>query len=148
MLGCLTGRICSANDVDVLTSHRWRLRRSRAVEDTCTDQALERRNVQTAVVDASRDHDRSGMHHTATGEVDHALCAACRQSRRALHEDELRSKKQGLLPGTKGEFTAADPTLEAEVVADHRAGSGLAADRLWLDDQRAEAFRGAVDGGC
>jgi hypothetical protein len=55
-------------------------------------------------------------------------------------ECELRSEKQGLFPCAVGQLAAADASDEAEVVADHRAGSGLSADGVGLQDKRPEAL--------
>ena len=62
------------------------------------------------------------------------------------HEGVLRPERPRLLEGAVGEVGAADPAREAGVVADQRAGAGLAADRLLLDDQGGEPLRGGVDG--
>ena len=56
-------------------------------------------------------------------------------------------KSPGLLPGLLGQLGAADALGEARVVADHRAGPGLAADGLVLDDHGPQAFGGRVDRG-
>ena len=62
-----------------------------------------------------------------------APCGARSTSR---HQQEARAEDPGLLVGALGELGAADAAGEAEVVADQRAGAGLPADRLALDDER------------
>ena len=64
-----------------------------------------------------------------------------------MRKDELGPEEQRLLPGAKCQLAAADAVREAQVVADHRARSGLAPDRLRLDDEGAQSFGGAVDRG-
>ena len=49
-----------------------------------------------------------------------------------------------LCQGAAREFTAADAGREAEIVLDPRAGAGLAARRMAIDEQRAQTFRRAV----
>ena len=61
-------------------------------------------------------------------------------------EIERGAESRCLEDGASAELPAGDPAWEAEVVADHRAGAGLSAERLGLEDQRVEALRGAVDG--
>ena len=64
-----------------------------------------------------------------------------------LAEDRSAPNSQACSTARTGELLAADPPLEAEVVADHRAGPGLAAGDLRLDDHRLEPLRRGVDGG-
>ena len=62
----------------------------------------------------------------------------------ARHQD-LGSEPPRLLQRAARELVAGDARREAEVVLDPRRRAGLAAGRLALDDDRAEALRGAVD---
>ena len=62
------------------------------------------------------------------------------------HLDEVRAENPCLLLRPLRQFSSGDPALEAEVVADPRAGSRLAADRLPLDHERAQALGGGVHG--
>ena len=63
-----------------------------------------------------------------------------------MHEDEARPEAHGLLEGLLGEPAAADAFCEAEVVADVRARSRLAADTALVDHERAQPVGCAVDG--
>src|SRR6185312_13906834 len=56
------------------------------------------------------------------------------------HQHEVRPEHPGLLIAALRELGAADPAGEPEVVADQRAGPGLPADRLLLDDQGGQAL--------
>src|SRR5437763_922211 len=46
-----------------------------------------------------------------------------------------------------GEFGAADPGRESEVVLNSSGSARLASERRALDDQRVESLGGAIDGG-
>ena len=61
--------------------------------------------------------------------------------------EEAGAEPDGLVAGSLGEPHAGDAAREAEVVADHRAGAGLAADSLGLQHDRGQSLGGAVDGG-
>src|SRR5205823_11377506 len=52
-----------------------------------------------------------------------------------------------LLIGALRELRAGDAAREPEVVAYQRAGGGLAANRLALDDERAQTLRRGIDRG-
>ena len=66
----------------------------------------------------------------------------------AAGEVERGAEPRRLEHGPPAELAAGDAAREAEVVADHRARAGLPAERLALEHQRGQAFRGAVDGGA
>src|SRR5919108_385914 len=52
------------------------------------------------------------------------------QPRRLVTVDKLATEEHGLLPGPVSQLAAADAPRESEVIADHGAGTGLAADRV------------------
>ena len=60
-------------------------------------------------------------------------------------DEEPGSEPQRLHARALGEPHTGDAAREAQVVADHRAGPRLAADRLGLDDDRVQPLGGAVD---
>ena len=62
-------------------------------------------------------------------------------------DEDLGAEPPRLLQRAAGELVARHPGGEAEVVLDPRGGAGLAAGRLALDHDRAQALRRAVDGG-
>ena len=62
-------------------------------------------------------------------------------------DEDLGAEPARLLQRAPGELVAGDAVGEAEVVLDPRRRAGLAAGRLALDDDRAQALRGAVHGG-
>ena len=59
--------------------------------------------------------------------------------------EELRAEPDRLVAGALGQPHAGDAAREAQVVADHRAGAGLAADRLGLEHDDRQPFGRAVD---
>ena len=61
-------------------------------------------------------------------------------------DQDLGAEPPRLLQRAARQLVAGDAGREAEVVLDPRRGAGLAAGRLALDDDRAQALRGAVDG--
>ena len=63
----------------------------------------------------------------------------------AARHDDLGAQPQRLLARSRCEVVARDAAREAEVVLDAGRRAGLAAGRLALDEQRAQALRGAVD---
>jgi hypothetical protein len=77
-------------------------------------------------------------------DVGGAAVAVGAQRHHVMGEQEPGTEDPGLLEAPLAELGPAQPAREAQVVADQRAGPGLAADRGPLDDQRAQAFRGAV----
>ena len=72
---------------------------------------------------------------------------AARSATDLARQQEVGAEHPGLLVAALGQLGPADPAREAEVVADQRARAGLAADRLALDDQRAQPLGGGVDRG-
>ena len=64
----------------------------------------------------------------------------------AARHDDLGSQPYRLLAGARGEVVTRDAAGEAEVVLDARRGARLSPGRLALDEQGAQALRGAVDG--
>ena len=97
--------------------------------------------------DARRQDHRARAEHAAAVERD-GVAVLVRRDRvdRARHDD-LGAEPQRLLARLGREVVARDAAREAEVVLDARRGAGLAPGRLALDEQRAQALRGAVDRG-
>ena len=140
------GGVAAADDAHLLARHRRRLGHGGAVEHAAADQALERGDPEPAVVDAGGDDDARGRgprcRRTSTP------CAGRRRRRApapARMKEYSRAEGPGLLERPEGEVGAADAAGEARVVADQRAGAGLAADRLLLDHQRGQPLGGGVD---
>jgi hypothetical protein len=61
--------------------------------------------------------------------------------------DELGAEQQRLLPCAEHQVAPADSARESQVVADHRGGPGLPADRAILENYRAKPLGGAVQSG-
>ena len=141
----LAGRVAGADDVDVLAVDVARLAARRAVEEALAREPLEARDRQLAPGDAAGEDDRLRADHVAAVEVD-LLGGRVDPLELAGHED-LGAEPAGLLERAAGELVAGDAVGEAEVVLDPRRRAGLAARRLALDDERAQALRRAVDRG-
>ena len=78
---------------------------------------------------------------------DHDGVVRAVEGRRRGDVGELAAEGPGLLVGPLGELGPRDPAGEAEVVADQRAGAGLAPDGAAFDDERAQPLGRGVDGG-
>ena len=83
---------------------------------------------------------------TPVGQLDEAVLAVDAHAGGALG-DELRAETRGLSVGAAAQIGAGDAGGKAEIILDSGAGTGLPAGRFRLDDEGAEAFAGAVDGG-
>ena len=136
--------ISCADYEHVLASHGMRFR-DRAVEDPLAHQSLQRGDGQPLVGNAGRQHHGAADDLTAVGQRRDAVASLCTQTGDRLGVDDLCTELDGLIGGTGRKILAADATREAEVVADHGAGSRLATDGLRLDDDRLQSFRCGVD---
>ena len=99
-----------------------------------------------AIAGAGRQEHRAGAHAAAVGEGDEKPVALAPKAGHPLHEGEVRPEDPRLLVRLLCQTAPADPSREAEVVADQRAGGCLAAEPAFVDDQGAESLRGAIDG--
>jgi hypothetical protein len=143
----LAGRVRRADDVHLLPGHGRALDSGRTVEDPNPDEAVQCRDGEPAVRHAGGNDHRSSSDVAAVAQRDDALVAVNREPGRSVREHELGPEENRLLPGPVRQLTAADSARKAEVVADHRARSGLPTDRLGLDDQRAQPLGRAVHPG-
>ena len=87
-----------------------------------------------------------GRELTAVGQADDPGRAAHLEARHLGGEQHLRPEASGLGGRPPGKVTAGDAGWESQVVLDAGALAGLAPDRLLLDENGAQSFRGAVDG--
>ena len=133
-------------DVDVQTVRARRLAARRAVEDALADQPLEAVDGEVPPRHAGGEDDRACSQHVAAVEVNAARVAGIDARDRSGDED-LRSEPARLLQRAAGELVARDAGRKAEVVLDPRRGPGLAAGRLPLDHDRAQALGSPVHGG-
>ena len=83
--------------------------------------------------------------HVAAVEVDRARRRVEAGDR--PRDEDLGAEPARLLQRALAELVARDAGREAEIVLDPRRRAGLAAGRLALDHDRAQALRGAVHGG-
>ena len=116
----------------------------RAVEDALSDEALEVLDRQVPPGDAGGDDDRAGAEDVASVQGDGAR--GCVDAGDRARDEHLGPEPLRLLMGAAAELLARDAGGEAEVVLDPRRRAGLPAGRLALDDDRAQALGGAVDG--
>ena len=140
------GRVAGADDVDVEPVRARRLAARGAVGDALAEQPIEALDRQPPPGDAAGEDDRPRPQDVAAVEVHLPRAPASMRVDRARHED-LRAEPPRLLQRAAGQLVARDAGREAEVVLDPRRGAGLAARRLALDDDRAQALRRAVHRG-
>jgi hypothetical protein len=65
-----------------------------------------------------------------------------------MGEHELGSEQHRLLPCPVCQLTSANAACEAQIVADQRAGAGLATDCHLLDYHGVQTFGSSIHGGC
>src|SRR4051812_3675338 len=144
----LPGGVARADDVDVVAGQRRRLPTRCAVEDSRPGKRSQLGHRERPVGDAGGEHD--GLREDLGPVADHdgvrtVVCDP--QLDGFAHPQEARAERPRLLVCAHCQIRAADAAGEAEVVADQRARSSLAADRLALDHQCREAFGCRVDRG-
>ena len=144
----LPGGVAAPHDDDVVAGELAGGRHRRAVVDPAADQLLERLDAQPAVVDPGRDEHRPGVHVAAVGVHDVVVpVRAPRDAGRRPAGEEAGAEPQRLPAGALRQAHAGDAAREAEVVADHRAGAGLAADGLGLEADGGQALARGVHAG-
>ena len=119
-----------------------------------THQLLHGRDAEVAVRHAGGDDDRPRAQLAAADGREQVLALLRGQRRLAQRErldlparEEPGAEADGLRPRPLRQPHPGDAAGEPEVVADHRARAGLAADGLGLEHDRAEALAGRVDRG-
>ena len=144
----LPGRVAAADDRHALTGERRRLRRRGAVEDAGAVELPRGAGM------PSRRYDTPVAMTTARPAISVPSASVTTRSRRRRGEaddgvavDHLGAEQDRLLERPGGQLGAADPTRETEIVADHRAGAGLAAHRDRLDERGAQSLRLGVHRG-
>ncbi len=146
--GGLAGAVAAADHDDVGALHLAGRGHGGAVVDAVPDQGVEGLDADPAVGHAGRDHHGAGVHVAALGADDVRLPVGPRLERddRPAGE-EAGAEADRLVAGALGQPHPGDAAGEAEVVADHGAGAGLAADRLALDGDGGEPLAGGVHAG-
>ena len=147
MHGRLARGITGADEEDVLTHERRRLRRRRAVEHAFPQQGVEPLDLQAMVRDAGGDEDGPGPDRDVSLEGDDPFVAVEGETGDLSHDQELGAERDRLVLRPRCQVRSADAAREPEIVPDHRARPRLPARRLRFDDQRAQPVRGAVDRG-
>ena len=117
----------------------------RAIEHALAEEAVEAVDLETVVGHTRGDDDRSRADVDGLGQGDDPLRPARGEAGDLTDQQELDAERNRLLVGSRGQLGAADASGESEVIADHRAGSRLAADHLTLDDERPQPIRRRVD---
>ncbi len=148
MEGGLPSGVATSHDDDVVAGELARGGHRRTVEDTAADQRLDRLDAETPVVDAGGDQHRPGAYVAAVGVHDVGEILRGRgEAGGGPPGEEAGAEAQRLAAGALGQAHAGDAAREAEVVADHRAGAGLAPDGLGLETDRGEALARGVHAG-
>jgi hypothetical protein len=138
MQGSLPRGVAAADHVHDLARHALRLDRGRTVEDARALERLELGDLDPPVRHAGREHHRPARHLVAGGDAHHEAVALGAQPDRLAGVREPRAEHPRLLVRALRELGARNAPREAEVVADERAGAGLAADRLAFDHEHVE----------
>ena len=143
----LAGGVAAAHHDDVVALHLAGRGHRGAVVDAGADQVLERGYAELAVGDAARDEDGPGPDVAAVGaeQVRGRPPAPGSSAVTSQPVKNCGAEAERLVAGALRQPHPGDAAGEAEVVADHRAGAGLAADRLGLQDDDREPFGGSVD---
>ncbi len=115
-----------------------------AVRDPLPGELLETGDGQTPPRDTAREDDRARSQAVAAVEMDPARLGVDPGDRPG-HE-HLRAETTRLPERTTGQLVARDARGKAEIVLDPRRRPGLAAGRLALDHDRAQALRRPVNG--
>ena len=129
------------------TSRPWvfkRLAARGAVRDPLAGQPVEPVDRQLPPGDSAGQDDRPRAQDVTAVEVE-LTARDVQPLDRAGHED-LGAEPARLLERAARQLVAGHARGEAEVILDPRGGAGLAAGRLALDDDRAQALRGSVHG--
>ena len=138
----LAGRVAGADEEDVLAVGRARLAARGAVEDALADEPVEAFDRHPPPRHAGGEDQALRPHALVAVEEDLAALRVD-PGDGARHQD-LGAEAARLLQRAAGQLVARDAVRKAEVVLDPRRGAGLAARRLALDHQRAQALGGAV----
>ena len=117
------------------------------VEHPGTEQRLQPRDLQAPVGHAGGDDHCPGPDLAAVFQPHHAQSFVGCQPRGRVAVDEVRAEPPCLLVGPPGQFHAADPAREPQIVPDPRAGPSLAAERLRLHQRGGKPFRGSIHRG-
>src|SRR5262244_2445256 len=112
--------------------HRRGLGRSGAVEHAGADQPVERGDAEPPVGHAGGDDHGPAADLAPAADRHHALGPLGPQAGRRIPIYVVGTEIPGLRIGPHRKIRAAHPGREAQVVADLRAGPGLAADGLWF----------------
>ncbi len=144
--GSLAGGVGAADDKDLFVLAGQRLDQRGAIVDAAAGEAVGAGNIELAVLDAGSEKDAMAGDLTAVGKLDKAVLAVDAHAGGALG-DKLGAEARGLGVGAAAKVSAGDAGRKAEVVLDAGAGAGLPAGSFRLDDNGAEAFTGAIDGG-
>ena len=144
----LGGRVAAADDADPLGAAELRLGRPGGVEDAEALVLVEVLDRQAPVFGPGREQHRLRRDLDVAVEPDPVAVLAGLERERPVGGRGAGAELARLGDRAAGQFGAADPGREAEVVLDPPRGPGLAAEHGALDHQRVEALRGAVDGGA
>ena len=144
----LPGGVRAADDERFLAVEEGGVaRRGGAVPDPAPGETVGADGIEPPVRDTRGEQHRVGGDGRAVGEPNDARASDHVDADCFLRGQELGAEAARLRRRAAREVGSGEPGRETEVVLDARAHSGLAAERLPLDDDRAQPLGGAVDGG-
>ena len=141
----LTGGVSGADQMHVEPLRDARFTARRAIEYPLAEQAIEAVRLKAPPAHARRDDDGARIEHLVVVEDDPAGMRI--EADDLARDKNFGAKAFGLPKRTAREFGTRDAARKAQIILDPRRRLRLASRRLLLDDDRAEALRGAVDGG-
>src|SRR5215207_1525146 len=145
----LSGRVAAAYDNHVLARGLERLEMGRRVVETQTLEALGPVGRQAAIVGTDGENDATGTHLLAVAEHQIPQPVHLRRGDGApsVNAGDDRAELARLQRRPLGQLRSGQAGRKAEVVLDPGAYPRLPPRGEPLDDQRAQALRGGVDGG-
>jgi hypothetical protein len=135
----------AANDEHIAASIQCGLGQRRAVVDAGAGQFDQARHLEPPHLHAGREQDCVAGELGAVGKANRPVRVVVTYGGDVLRGEDLRAEPPGLRGRAMRRVGAAETAREAQVVLDSRAGSGLAARRVPLDEHGTQAFRCGVD---
>jgi hypothetical protein len=145
--GGLPGGVAAPHDEDVFVGAEDRFAGTGAVVDTSAEQFFFIGKIQAAVGHAGSANCGVGDDFCAVRQEAGAFARLEFAANAFAQHQDFCSEAAGLFARGLSEIGAADTLWKTQVVFDFGAGAGLSADDGAFDQNRSQAFGGAVDGG-
>ena len=145
MHGRLPRRVAATDHHDVLAGHLAGCAGGRAVVDAGADKIFDATHAESAIGHTRSDHDGAGAD-LGVIHPDVVMVGTHLDAGGATTAEELGPEPARLDAGTLGQSHTGDAPGEAEIVLDHRAGSGLTTDRAGFEHCGGQTFGCAVHG--